>query len=107
MIKRVLFIIFSILFFIFAFIKANPVEVDLMGAFVNPNSQTEKYLVKLANISSKSVNVIFEGETPAEAEELKSDFPQIKTDFQEVAEVYKNYPANFLKICFYLRKIRF
>lgn len=96
MIKRVLFIVFSILFFIFAFLRANPVEVDLMGAFVNPNSQTEKYLVKLANISSKSVNVIFEGETPAEAEELKLDFPQMKTDFQEVAEVYKNYPANFL-----------
>ena len=96
MIKRTLFIIFSILFFTFAFLKAKPVEVDLMGAFVNPNSQTEKHLVKLANISSKSVNVIFEGETPEEAEELKSDFPQMKTDFQEAADVYRNYPANFL-----------
>ncbi len=96
MIKRILFIVFSIIFFTFAFIKANPVEVDLMGAFVNPSSQTEKYLVKLANISSQSVNVIFEGETPETVEELKSDFPQIKTNFQEVSEIYRDYPANFL-----------
>lgn len=96
MIKRILFIIFSILFFIFAFLKANPIEVDLMSAFVNPKSEIERNIVKLANISSKSVNVIFEGNTPEEVEELRADFPQMETNFQDVVDVYRNYPANFI-----------
>ena len=96
MIKRILFIIFSILFFLFAFLKAKPVEVDLMSAFVNPKSEIERNIVKLANISSKSVNVIFEGNTPEEVEELRADFPQMETNFQDVVDVYRNYPANFI-----------
>ena len=96
MIKRILFIIFSILFFLFAFLKANPVEVDLMSAFVNPKSEIERNIVKLANISSKSINVIFEGNTPEEVEELRADFPQMETNFQDVVDVYRNYPANFI-----------
>ena len=96
MIKRILFIIFSILFFLFAFLKANPIEVDLMSAFVNPKSEIERNIVKLANISSKSVNVIFEGNTPEKVEELRADFPQMETNFQDVVDVYRNYPANFI-----------
>ena len=96
MIKRILFIIFSILFFLFAFLKANPLEVDLMSAFVNPKSEIERNIVKLANISSKSVNVIFEGNTPEEVEELRADFPQMESNFQDVVDVYRNYPANFI-----------
>ena len=58
--KRIIFLIFSIILFIFAFIQAKPVEVDLMKSFIIPNSAAEVYLVKLENLSSKKVKIIFE-----------------------------------------------
>ena len=51
--KRIIFLIFSIILFIFAFVQAKPVEVELMKAFISPHSAAEGYLVKLANLSSK------------------------------------------------------
>ena len=67
--KRIIFLIFSIILFIFAFIQAKPVEVELMKAFISPHSAAEGYLVKLANLSSKKVNIIFEASSLDELEE--------------------------------------
>lgn len=85
MIKRILFLIFSIIFFIFAFLYAKPPEADLMKAFINPHSQMEKNIVKLAGISSTTVNVFGTDE-----------IPNNNQDFSEILDVYREYPANFL-----------
>lgn len=96
MIKKILFLIFSILLFISALLYSVPPETELMQAFISPDSVLEKNIVKLASLSSKRVNIIFEGESLEEVESLKADFPQNNTNFQDVIEIYKNYPANFL-----------
>ena len=85
MIKRILFLIFSIIFFVFAFLSAKTPEADLMKAFINPHSQIEKNIVKLANLSSKTVNVFGVDELPLNNQ-----------DFSDILEVYREYPANFL-----------
>lgn len=94
--KRIIFLIFSIILFIFAFIQAKPVEVELMKAFISPHSAAEGYLVKLANLSSKKVNIIFEASSLDELEDMKAEFPDMKTDYSAVTDVYSKYPGNFL-----------
>lgn len=94
--KRIIFLIFSIILFIFAFVQAKPVEVELMKAFISPHSAAEGYLVKLANLSSKKVNIIFEASSLDELEDMKAEFPDMKTDYSAVTDVYSKYPGNFL-----------
>lgn len=94
--KQVLFLIFSIIIFIIALIQAKPADVELIKAFISPQSETEGYLVKLANLSSKKVNIIFEGDSLEEIEEMKSGFPRSTKDFSSLIEIYSKYPGNFL-----------
>ena len=94
--KRIIFLIFSIILFIFAFVQAKPVEVELMKAFISPHSAAEGYLVKLANLSSKKVNIIFEASSLDELEDMKTEFPDMKTVYSAVTDVYSKYPGNFL-----------
>ncbi len=92
MIKRILFLTISIILFCIAFISAKPPETELMKAFINPHSETEKQIVKLANLSSHKVNLIFEND----AQDFMPDFQQQTINVQKVTEVYKNYTGNFL-----------
>ena len=56
--KRIGFIILSLIFFAAAFLQAKPVETELLKAFITPNSQAEKNIVKIAGMSSKKLNII-------------------------------------------------
>jgi len=81
MIKRILFLIFSLLFFLLAFVKIQTPETELMNAFL----ESDSYIVKLANLSSKNVNVI-----SSESLQLSNN------DYSNVLDVYREYPVNFL-----------
>ena len=70
MIKKVLFIIISILIFIAAFFAAKTPEVNLTGAFLDKNSN----LVKLTNLSSNYLTVIFEAENKEDLDEIQTGF---------------------------------
>ena len=96
MIKRYIFLLCSLILFCLAVFFAKPVETELVKAFISPNNVLENYIVKLANISSKKINVIFYGDEIADVENLMEDFPDVKSVSQTVLEVYKNYPINFI-----------
>ena len=91
--KRIIFLGFSLLLFVFAFIQAKPVECELTKAFVNPSSD----LAKLAALSSSYLNVILETDNEENLEELKHQLPEISgLDVKAVTDVYRDYPENFL-----------
>ncbi len=96
--KRILFIVLSIIFFLSALIQSKPVETELLKAFITPASKTEKNIVKIANLSSKKLNIILENDNIDALEEMKSEFEEFLPDSfaEEVLTVYRNYPANFL-----------
>ena len=96
MIKRIIFITISIIFFLSAIIFTKPVETELMKAFISPHSKFEENLLKLADISSKKINIIAEAQTLDELENLKSEFAGDNQNFGEIIDIYKKYPANFL-----------
>ena len=91
--KKIIFLVFSLLLFVFAFIQAKPVECELTKAFVNPSSD----LAKLAALSSSYLNVILETDNEENLEELKHQLPEISgLDVKAVTDVYRDYPENFL-----------
>lgn len=92
MIKKVLFIIISILIFIAAFFAAKTPEVNLTGAFLDKNSN----LVKLTNLSSNYLTVIFEAENKEDLDEIQTGFKKENLNYREITDIYKNYPENFL-----------
>ena len=96
MIKRILFLFCSIMIFCLALVLAKPVDTELIKAFISPQNKVENYIVKLANISSKKINVIFYGDTQEDVENLKADFPNFQSAPQSIIDVYKNYPINFI-----------
>lgn len=96
MMKRILFLFCLIMIFCLALVLAKPVDTELIKAFISPHNVIENYIVKLANISSKKVNVIFYGDTQENVENLKADFPNFQPAPQAIIDVYKNYPTNFI-----------
>lgn len=92
MIKKVLFIIISILIFILAFFVAKTPEVNLERAFLDKNSN----LVKLTNLSSNYLTVIFESENKEDLDEIQTGFKKENLNYREITDIYKNYPENFL-----------
>lgn len=91
--KRVIFILLSLIFFVFAFFQAKPVETELNKAFISPDS----VLVKLAGLSSKYLNVIIESDSEEGLEEIKYSLPEAEGfDVKEITDVYRDYPENFL-----------
>ena len=76
MMKRIFFLLFSIIIFCLALVLAKPVDTELIKAFISPHNVIENYIVKLASISSKKINVIFYGDTLEEVENLKADLKQ-------------------------------
>ncbi len=96
MTKKIIFIIISILIFITALFRIEPAETELMKAFISPRSDFETKLVKLANLSSKKINIIFEAENPEELDKMKKEFSERNNQFQDILNIYGKYPANFL-----------
>lgn len=92
MIKKVLFIIISILIFILAFFVAKTPEVNLERAFLDKNSN----LVKLTNLSSNYLTVIFEAENKEDLDEIQTGLKKENLNYREITDIYKNYPENFL-----------
>lgn len=92
MLKKISFILISLVLFIFALYKMQPVETELAGAFLSSDST----LVKLTNISSNYLNILLESETEDGIEDLKLLLPQNNFNLNEITNVYKNYPTNFL-----------
>ncbi len=92
MIKKVLFIIISILIFILAFFVAKTPEVNLERAFLDKNSN----LVKLTNLSSNYLTVIFEADNKEDLDEIQTGLKKENLNYREITDIYKNYPENFL-----------
>ena len=90
--KKWIFIILSIILFISAIISAKPVETELSDAFLDSSS----HLSKLAKIASKNLNIIIESENADAVESIKSELNSPQNNFQDIADVYRDYPANFL-----------
>lgn len=100
---RILFLIFSIIFFIFAFTRIKPVETNLLKAFLTPHSKIEEQIINLANLSSTQLNVILASKDYDNLQELNEEFSNKieklnfpKTDFTKAVDIYKSYPNNFL-----------
>lgn len=102
---RILFFIVFLSAFFTALIRFEPVETKLLQGFIKPDNIQNEQLLKLSNLSSSLVNVIFESESFEENSELKQKFKEnfnfknIKfreEDFSKISEIYKNSPENFL-----------
>lgn len=102
---RTVFLIIFIVFAALAVMRFQPVETRLLQGFIKPDSTKNEQLLKLSDLSSSKINVIFESEDYESVEKLKETFlSELKSgaieienyDFSEILEVYKNNPANFL-----------
>lgn len=102
---RTVFLIIFIVFAALAVIRFQPVETRLLQGFIKPDSTKNEQLLKLSDLSSSKINIIFESEDYESVEKLKENFlSELKSgaieienyDFSEILEVYKNNPANFL-----------
>ena len=102
---RTVFLIIFIVFAALAVIRFQSVETRLLQGFIKPDSTKNEQLLKLSDLSSSKINVIFESEDYESVEKLKENFlSELKSgaieienyDFSEILEVYKNNPANFL-----------
>lgn len=100
---RYLFLIISLIFFAVSFLKNTPIETELLKAFVVPNSTQETQLIKLANLSSKQLNIIFVANDNENLQDLIYKFNskfnnRFNSDynFTEITQVYQKYPRNFI-----------
>ena len=102
---RIVFSIFFLLITIFAIVRFSPVETQLLQGFIRPEGIKNQQLLKLANLSSSTINVIFEADDYEDLALVKEkfvenfDFGNIKfadNDFSKILEIYKNNPENFL-----------
>ncbi len=93
MLKKILFVVLSVLFFGFAIMQAKPIESELTKAFVKSDSD----LVKLASLSSSYLNVILAADNQQELETLQELLPEnAGFNVKAVTDVYRDYPENFL-----------
>lgn len=89
--KKIILLFFSLILFVAAILKSAPVETNLTSAFLDPSSK----IIKLANLSSKRMNIIFEADNQDILQEVKSEFAY-NISKEDLLGIYKNYPANFL-----------
>ena len=98
----IIFLAVCILFFVLTFARPKDVESNLLAAFITPTSYREVQLSKLANLSAKQLNVMFEADNYSDLEQMRTEFFEKANDFIEIedysqiAEIYKQYPRNFL-----------
>lgn len=105
-ITRFLIILLFMILLFAAFHKKTPIETDIAQGFLNPNIEQENNLLSLAKLSSQNLSVIIETENFEKNEELKSQLNDAlsKTNikhnsienFENILNVYKAYPENFL-----------
>lgn len=102
--KILFFIVFLCAFFA-ALIRFEPVETKLLQGFIKADNIKNEQLLKLSDISSSLVNVIFESESFEENYDLKQKFKEKfnfkniafkDEDFSKISEIYKHSPENFL-----------
>src|SRR5574344_836934 len=104
---QISFLVISLFIFTFAFIMVKPVETDLIKAFLVPNTKQDEALIKLANLSSEKLNVIFVAKDMENLEDLTDEFKKEFTDLfnktqfntSEILNIYKKYPQNFISKC--------
>ncbi len=90
-IRIILIILFLMLGFIGIY-RIKPLETGLLQGFLTSNYDE---LIKLSNMSSSTVGVLIEADDVEQIEEVKKDLEQ-SDDFDELIEIYKNHPSNFL-----------
>lgn len=102
--KILFFIVFLCAFFA-ALIRFEPVETKLLQGFIKADNIKNEQLLKLSDISSSLVNVIFKSESFEENSDLKQKFKEKfnfkniafkDEDFSKLSEIYKHSPENFL-----------
>ena len=102
---RTVFLIIFIVLAALAALRFKPVETRLLQGFIKPDCTKNEQLLKLSDLSSSKINVIFESKDYESVEKLKENFlSELKSDvieienyeFSEILDIYKNNPANFL-----------
>ena len=71
---RTVFLIIFIVFAALAVIRFQSVETRLLQGFIKPDSTKNEQLLKLSDLSSSKINVIFESEDYESVEKLKENF---------------------------------
>ncbi len=89
---RIILIIIFILLAITGICRLKPVETGLLQGFLNSDYNE---LIKLSNMSSSTIGVLIESDDIDKLEETKSNLPAPE-DFDELIELYKNHPENFI-----------
>lgn len=102
---KILFLIVFLSALFVAIIRFEPIETKLLQGFIKADNLRNEQLLKLSNLSSSIVNVIFESESFDENTELRQKFKENfyfkniafkDEDFSKILEIYKNTPENFL-----------
>ena len=92
MFKKIIFFLTATIIFIVGIFSLKGIDTEITRAFLNNNSN----LIKLAQLSSKNLNIIFESDNPQRVEELKNEYRQYNPIFSDVINIYGSYPENFL-----------
>ncbi len=92
MFKKIIFFLTATIIFIVGIFSLKGIDTEITRAFLDNNSN----LIKLAQLSSKNLNIIFESDNPQRVEELKNEYRQYNPIFSDVINIYGSYPENFL-----------
>lgn len=92
MFKKIIFFLIAIIIFIIGIFSLKGIDTEITRAFLDNDSN----LIKLAQLSSKNLNIIFESDNPQKIEELKNEYRQYNPIFSDVINIYGSYPENFL-----------
>ena len=92
MFKKIIFFLIATIIFIVGIFSLKGIDTEITRAFLDNNSN----LIKLAQLSSKNLNIIFESNNPQKIEELKNEYRQYNPIFSDVIKIYGSYPENFL-----------
>ena len=92
MFKKIIFFLTATIIFIVGIFSLKGIDTEITRAFLDNNSN----LIKLAQLSSKNLNIIFESDSPQRVEELKNEYRQYNPIFSNVIKIYGSYPENFL-----------
>ncbi len=92
MFKKIIFFLTATIIFIVGIFSLKGIDTEITRAFLDNNSN----LIKLAQLSSKNLNIIFESDNLQRVEELKNEYRQYNPIFSNVIKIYGSYPENFL-----------
>ncbi len=92
MFKKIIFFLTATIIFVVGIFSLRGIDTEITRAFLDSNSN----LIKLAQLSSKNLNIIFESDNLQRVEELKNEYKQYNPIFSDVIKIYGSYPENFL-----------